>query len=60
MLMLAKVVVVDAKLKQLAVSVYVLSTLMLAKVVVVDAKLKWLAVSVCVLSTLVASYSGCC
>jgi len=40
MLMLAKVVVVDAKLKWLAVSVFVLSTLMLAIVVVVDAKLK--------------------
>ena len=37
--MLAKVVVVDAMLKWLAVSVCVLSTLMLAIVVVVDAKL---------------------
>jgi len=38
--MLATVVVVDAKLKWLAVSVCMLSTLMLAIVVVVDAKLE--------------------
>ena len=38
--LLAIVVVVDAKLKKLALSVCVLSTLMLATVVVVNAKLK--------------------
>ena len=39
-LMQAIVVVVDAKLKWLAVSVCMLSTLVLAKVFAVDAKLK--------------------